>query len=55
MKVSVDRDMCIGSRNCENTCPEVFAVRDGKSNVKVDTVPEYLEARVLEAEKGCLV
>lgn len=42
MKASVDQDVCIGSGNCQATCPEVFEVRDGKSHVKMQTVPEDL-------------
>ena len=55
MKVSVDQDVCIGSGNCEATCPEVFVVRDEKSHVKVDTVPEGLEDKAQEAVDGCPV
>ncbi len=39
MKVSVDQDTCIGSGNCEATCPEVIEVRDAKTQVKEDSVP----------------
>lgn len=55
MKVSVDQDGCIGSGNCEATCPEVFEVRDGKSHVKVATVPADLEDKVQQAVDGCPV
>jgi ferredoxin len=55
MKVSVDQDTCIGSGNCEATCPEVFEVRDGKSHVKEDSVPENLEDKAQEAVDGCPV
>ena len=55
MKVSVDQDVCIGSGNCEATCPEVFEVRDGKSHVKVETVPAEVEDRAQEAVDGCPV
>jgi len=55
MKVSVDQDVCIGSGNCEATCPEVFEVRDGKSHVKVATVPENLEKQAQNAVDGCPV
>ena len=53
MKVRVDQDACIGSGNCEATAPDVFEVKDGKSHVKGDTVPEGQEDRVKEAEEGC--
>jgi ferredoxin len=55
MKASVDKDTCIGSGNCEATCPEVFEVRDGKSHVKKSPVPEDLEDKVQEAVDGCPV
>lgn len=53
MKVNVDQDLCIGSGNCAETCPEVFEMRDEKSHVKVDTVPEDKEGKVQEAIDGC--
>jgi ferredoxin len=53
MKVSVDQDACVGSGNCEETCPEVFEVREGKSHVKVATVPADLEGKAQEAVDGC--
>ena len=28
MKALVDRDLCIGCRLCEDTCPEVFRIGD---------------------------
>jgi ferredoxin len=34
MKVSIDREGCIGCGTCEATCPEVFKlVEDGKSSI----------------------
>jgi ferredoxin len=53
MKVAVDQDVCIGSGNCEDTCPEVFKVVEGKSQVQVDMVPPGLEDKVSEAISGC--
>ena len=53
MKVTVDQDTCIGSGNCEATAPDVFEVKDGKSQVKVDTVPKGQEDKVKEAAEGC--
>ncbi len=53
MKAKVDQDACIGSGNCEATAPDVFEVKDGKSRVKVGTVPKEQEDKVEEAVKGC--
>jgi ferredoxin len=55
MKAKVDQDVCIGSGNCEATCPTIFKVVDGKSQVQVDTVPEKEESCVEEAVDGCPV
>ncbi len=53
MKAKVDKDVCIGSGNCESTCPKVFKVVDGTSRVQVDPVPPDQEDCVKDAEKGC--
>ena len=55
MKANVDQDACIGSGNCEGTCPKVFKVVDGKSQVQVDPVPPEEEDCVGEAVSGCPV
>ena len=34
--VSVDKEKCIGCGACVSTCPEVFELKDGKSQVKTD-------------------
>jgi ferredoxin len=55
MKFKVDQDTCIGCGACEETCPEVFELPDGTSQVKLDPVPEELQETALEAEAGCPV
>ena len=55
MKFEVDQDLCIGCGACEETCPEVFELPDDTSRVKLDPVPEALQASALEAEEGCPV
>jgi ferredoxin len=55
MKFKVDQDLCIGCGACEGTCPEVFELPDDTSTVKLDSVPEELQASALEAEEGCPV
>ncbi len=65
MKVSINRDKCIGCGVCESTCPDVFKLaEDGKSSVvekhrkgslgegKVD---KDLTQCVEEAETSCSV
>ncbi|MCF8130135.1 MAG: ferredoxin [Deltaproteobacteria bacterium] len=53
MKAKVDKDVCIGSGNCESTCPKVFKVVDGISQVQVTPVPPEEEDCVRDAEAGC--
>ncbi len=55
MKAKVDKDTCIGSGNCEATCPKIFKVVGGKSTVQMDTVPEEEEDCVSDAVEGCPV
>jgi len=55
MKAKVDKDTCIGSGNCEATCPKIFKVVGGKSTVQMDTVPEEEEDCVRDAVEGCPV
>jgi ferredoxin len=53
MKAKVDQDLCIGSGNCESSCPKIFKVVDGKSQVQRDPVPSEEEDCVSEAVNGC--
>ena len=55
MKALVDEDICIGSGNCEDTCPAVFQVLDGVSKVQMDKVPQEEEDNVRDAVDGCPV
>ncbi|MBW1982028.1 MAG: ferredoxin [Deltaproteobacteria bacterium] len=55
MKVRVDYDLCMGDRNCNKVCPEVFAYDEDKmiSTVLLDEVPKEFEARVRQAAEEC--
>ena len=55
MKVKIDYDLCMGDRNCNKVCPEVFQYDEDQmvSRVLVDEVPKYLEARVRQAADEC--
>lgn len=55
MKFSVNQELCIGCGACEGTCPEVFELQNGKSQVKLDPVPEEQQANALNAEGACPV
>ena len=34
MKISIDKEACIGCGACESLCPEVFAMKDSKAIAK---------------------
>jgi ferredoxin len=55
MKVSIDYDLCMGDRNCNKVCPEVFEYDEDQmiSRVLVDEVPGNLEDLVRKAAEEC--
>lgn len=55
MKVSIDYDLCMGDRNCNKVCPEVFGYDEDKmqARILVDGVPKPLEAKVRQAAEEC--
>lgn len=55
MKVKIDYDLCMGDRNCNKVCPEVFQYDEDKlqSRVLVDVVPKKLEPLVEKAAREC--
>ena len=54
MKVKVT-SQCMGDRNCNDLCPEVFEYDEDQllSIVKMDTIPEHLQDRVRQAAQEC--
>ncbi len=55
MKAIVDKDLCTGCGLCEDTCPEVFEIKDGIAAVKVSKVPDDLVDSCREAADDCPV
>ena len=55
MKPRIDYDLCMGDRNCNKVCPEVFEYDEDQliSRVLVDIVPDNLEEKVLKAAREC--
>ncbi|MFP4034706.1 MAG: ferredoxin [Desulfovermiculus sp.] len=55
MKVQIDYDLCMGDRNCNKVCPEVFQYDEDQliSKVLVDEVPEDLKDLVRKAAREC--
>jgi len=56
MKPVVDHNLCIGCGLCEETCPEVFALReDGLAYVIAETIPDELYGPVRDSADVCPV
>lgn len=53
MRAYVDEERCSGCALCEDMCPEVFAINDGKARVILDRIPPHLEATCLDAADQC--
>jgi ferredoxin len=41
MKPVIDQDLCIGCGSCEETCPEVFQVREDGHSWVIDENPGH--------------
>jgi len=55
MKVHVDEDLCTACGLCEETCPDVFALRDDVAEVIVDEVPPEMQHTARQAAEECPV
>jgi len=55
MKATVDKDLCMGDRNCNILCPEIFKYDENElmSIVQVDEIPEKFEELVHQAAQEC--
>lgn len=54
MKVTITKQ-CMGDRNCNKLCPEVFEYDEDQllSIVKLDQIPNHLQDIVLRAAREC--
>ena len=55
MKARIDYDLCMGDKNCNKVCPEVFEYDQDQflSRVIVDEIPAQLEDAVRKAAREC--
>jgi ferredoxin len=55
MRVKIDYDLCMGDRNCNKLCAEVFDYDADQlqARIKVDEVPEHLQDLVRQAAAEC--
>ena len=54
MKVTITKE-CMGDRNCNELCAEVFEYDEDKliSTIKMDEIPEHLQKVVQQAADEC--
>jgi len=55
MKAVVDKDLCTGCGLCEDTCPEVFELKNGVAATKISKVPDNLVKSCKQAAEDCPV
>ncbi len=55
MKVRIDEEACVGDGTCAEVCPEVFEMAGEIARVKMESVPENLQASCREAADECVV
>jgi ferredoxin len=55
MKASVDKELCMGDRNCNILCPEVFKYDEDElmSIVLVDEISEKYKDLAVQAAEEC--
>ncbi|MDP8266397.1 MAG: ferredoxin [Candidatus Aceula meridiana] len=53
MKAKVDQNLCVGSQDCVDTCPEVFKMENDKAVVHAAEVPAGLEDKCKSAADAC--
>ena len=55
MKMTVDKNACIGCGACVGTCDKVCGFEDNYAEVIVDEIPEDLKEDAMDALEGCPV
>jgi len=55
MKVSINKEDCVGCGLCVDDCTDVFEMQEDVAAVKVEEVPENLVNAVKEAAENCPV
>lgn len=56
MKARIDYDLCMGDRNCNKVCPEVFEYDEDQmvSKVLLEEIPDRLQDLVRKAAAECV-
>ena len=53
IQVKIDTELCTGRGHCEEICPQVFKVSEGKATVLTDPILPHEEDLVYQAIKRC--
>jgi len=53
MKITIDRDLCIGAATCLAIAPEVFVLDNEAKAVILSTADNADDATILDAARGC--
>ncbi len=55
MKAKIDYELCMGDRNCNKLCPEIFQYDEDQlvSKVLLDEIPDKYEDLVRQAASEC--
>ena len=53
MIIQIDRDVCIGDRNCVAICPELFVMDGVVAKTKMRKVPKSLVELCWDAAESC--
>ena len=53
MKVKLDQDACVGSKDCVDTCPEIFKMEGEKAVAQEGEVSKELEDKCKSAADAC--
>ncbi|MFQ5956473.1 MAG: ferredoxin [Candidatus Brocadiales bacterium] len=54
LRAVVNLKRCNGCETCIDVCPEVFAIKNERAEVKLDSIPPELEGCAIEAADECM-
>lgn len=55
LKISIDRDLCIGAATCNAVAAHTFGLDDDSKAIVLDTAEQDTEEAIIEAARGCPV
>jgi ferredoxin len=55
MRVRIDEEACVGDGVCVEVCPEIFEMAGEIARVKMENVPDELQASCKQAADECVV